>query len=268
MPEVQAALPANLKIDLFVFEGGQGIVYKGTVDGTSAAIKIYFGRDIERRIEREVRALRAINCVNVVKLLWTGQCNIAGSNLDVVATEFIDGENLELVISQRVLTEVELAQLLVDVCRAIDVLWQKRIVHRDIKPPNILLTSASKYCLIDLGVARHLEATSLTAQGFTWGTPGYMSPEQARCVRQLSCKSDIYALGLVVVEAATGAHLAQRNQMRIVGEDLSKIIPNPIAGYLMNPIVSTMLHPRPTKRPMPHEVIAEIGKLYSGRVHV
>ena len=57
-------------------------------------------------------------------------------------------------------------------------------------------------CVIDLGVARHLDQTTLTALGITWGTLGYMSPEQTRAVRQLTCKSDLFSLGVILLESA------------------------------------------------------------------
>lgn len=111
-----------------------------------------------------------------------------------VATEFIEGEVLSAVLSRGHLPTGQVARIGREIALAIAALWVERLVHRDIKPNNIMFAHNGRAVLIDLGVARHLSLGALTTLGKTWGTDGYMSPEQANALRQLSCKSDIFSL--------------------------------------------------------------------------
>lgn len=256
----QSILPDEIALESSLPCGAQGVVFRGQVLGQPAAIKIYFPGHVEQRVQREVDALKVLQCRNIVSLLWAGELSADGWDLRVVATELVDGGSLDAVISIRALTHQELGILAFDCSEAIEAMWSGRIVHRDLKPSNIVLTPERRAKVIDLGVARHLDHSSLTAMGMTWGTLGYMSPEQTRTIRQLTCKSDVFSLGVILVESALGRHPSQRDQHRLLSRALHKGLPNEIEDWEYAGLVMAMLHPRPTSRPRPSNIKAVLAE--------
>lgn len=246
---VQTLVPSEISLHSLIQAGGQGAVFLGTFDGAPAAIKIYFPGQLSTRVDREVDALRILQCESIVKLFWYGYVEAGEDSLPIVVTEYIEGLSLESRLKQSPLEEDELCRLAYDVTSAIDCMWDLRIVHRDLKPANILCRPSGRFCVIDLGVARHLEMSSLTAMGLTWGTYGYLSPEQTRSVRQLTCKSDIFALGVVLLEAGLGRHPTQRDQLRLLARGFHKKLPEPIESMGICSLIKSFLDPRPTRRP-------------------
>jgi serine/threonine-protein kinase len=109
-------------------------------------------------------------------------------------------------------------------------------------------------CVIDLGVARHIDKTSLTAVGFTWGTQGYMSPEQCQAAKQLTYRSDLFALGVIAIECSLGRHPTMLNQDTLLSMNYHICLPPPISSWGYSEIVKRMLNPSATKRPTPHEI--------------
>ncbi len=240
--------------------GGQGVVYRGKFYNTDAAIKVYFPGQLQQRIDREVAALKTLNCDTVVKMLWYGNINVFEYQLPVVATELIDGTSLDKLYKQRPISFDELGKIIYDISKAIHSMWNQRIVHRDIKPSNILIRENGRACLIDLGVARHLDETSLTAIGSTWGTYGYLSPEQTKTIRQLTCKSDIFSLGVLAVECAVQHHPSQGDQLRLFALNLHQALPEPLHSWEYSNYLRSMLNPEPTRRPKPEDLISAFSK--------
>lgn len=246
--------------------GGQGIVFKAHAKDPSdgkqkkVALKIYFAGSLPERTDREVQALRRLQCDTLVKLYEAGQVVLRAHSCMYVATEFIDGDVLSSAISIKRLTVPEAIKTATDLALAIDTLWKDRIVHRDIKPQNIMRKSDGRSILIDLGVARHLSLAALTTAGKTWGTEGYMSPEHARALRQLSCKSDIFALGIVLLESLLGQHPTGHSQAALSTGGLR------VANLGLNlppdfgSIVEAMISPNAVNRPHPNEVIENLKR--------
>jgi eukaryotic-like serine/threonine-protein kinase len=241
-------------------EGGQGIVFKANANSCSPtqqllALKIYYPGSLTERTKREVEALRRLHCETFVKLFDAGHVVLRGQQCMYVAMEFIDGEVLSNILARGPLTPNRAARIACDIALAIQALWQERIVHRDIKPQNIMLTNVGRAVLIDLGIAKHLSLGSLTTAGKTWGTEGYMSPEHAKALRQLSCKSDVFALGIVLQESLAGSHPTGFNQMALLSGGL------PTTGLGLNLPVNFMtsldllLHFNPHRRPTPEQVL-------------
>lgn len=177
-----AQTPGDLSVSALIKQGGQGAVFRGTYANLSAAIKVYYPGQLDKRVEREIKALASLDCPTIVRLYWSGTVDYDGEIIPVTSTEFIAGSDLSDIIKKATLTEEEVGRLVYDVAEAIEALWanDKRIVHRDLKPDNIMARSGGRYCVIDLGVARHIDEPTLTATGSTWGTVGYFSPEQSR----------------------------------------------------------------------------------------
>lgn len=203
--DANRALPSNVRVKSVLAAGGQGVVYTGTVDGKAAAIKLYTTLPYEMRVDREVDALRKVTCVSIAGLLWAGAINLGDDEIRVVATQLVGGDPLDKVLAQRALTDGEIGAVVYDATIAVQALWDKKIVHRDLKPSNLIVENG-RATVIDLGVARHVDQASLTATGSTWGTRGYMSPEQSRHVKQLTCRSDLFAIGIIAVQCAIQRH--------------------------------------------------------------
>lgn len=249
--------PDNLKAASLVKKGGQGAVFSGTYAGDTTAIKVYYPGQLDKRVEREIEALSSLDCSTIVRLYWSGTIDYEGEIIPVTATEFIAGSDLRDVIDAAALSEAEVGKLVYDVAAAIKALWDsgKRIVHRDLKPDNIMVRGDGRYCVIDLGVARHIDEPTLTATGSTWGTVGYFSPEQAKARKALTSKSDVFALGIIAVEAALGRHPTRRDQRRVFSSGMDQQLPGLADSFSFAPLIRRMLSASPLKRPSPQEIM-------------
>jgi outer membrane protein assembly factor BamB len=186
--------------------GGMGRVYLGySPAGRAVAVKIChpeFAADpsFVHRFALEVTAARAVNG------LYTAQVVDAGpdDNPPWLATSYVPGPSLlDAVGTYGPLPEPAVWRLAAGLAEALAAVHARGLVHRDLKPTNVLL-AADGPRVIDFGVARALDGASLTATGITFGTPSYMSPEQAQG-RETGPASDVFALGSTLVFAATGA---------------------------------------------------------------
>jgi eukaryotic-like serine/threonine-protein kinase len=243
-------------------EGGQGIVFKvfQPKNAIPGAVKIYYPGSVTERTQREVDALLRIKCDTLVTLRDSGQIAVRGDSCMFVITDFIDGSVLSGSLTGKPCDAKTVARIGHDIALAIDAIWAERIVHRDIKPDNIMLTKAGRAVMIDLGVARHLSLGSLTTVGKTWGTEGYLSPEQARTQRQLSCKSDIFSLGVVLQQCLLGKHPTGRNQLLLLGGGIA----SKRLGITIPPefeqVLDAMLSRQPHLRPNPKDIAPALLK--------
>jgi len=198
--------------------GGQGAVFCGTVAsgplaGGKVALKVYFADQLKERTERETTALRAITSASLVQLVGNGRIDFRGTPCVWLETAFVEGDSLAARIAAAPLSVAAASRIAVDIALAIEAIWTPhRIVHRDIKPDNIMVTPDGHAVLIDLGVARHTALSDLTTLGTAWGTQGYMSPEQAMARRSLTCHSDVFSLGIVVQQSILGRHPTNGDQ--------------------------------------------------------
>lgn len=209
MRELEAALPDGYELGPFLSAGGQGAVFKGSVHGTPAALKLLFAEhDPEfRRLARELTLLQAIESPHLVHVLDHCEVDLDSGPTRVVAYEFIPGGDLTAALSTEAepLTENELLHIGLHVSLAMSALWSERIVHRDIKPANIM-KGEGHYVLVDLGLARHLDRSDLTMPGGAPGTSGYKSPEQAAGRRSLTTSTDVFSLAVTLYTLASRAH--------------------------------------------------------------
>lgn len=210
LEEARKMVPDNIQIKEYLESGSQKAVFKANYNGNNVALKIYNPECSIYRAQREINAMTIINSPYVVKLY---EFNIQVSN-NMTAMysieEFIEGESLSSYIANRkTLTEKELIIFLEKLLIAFIELRRCKLVHRDIKPSNIMFRRDNTPVLIDLGIARHLDLTSLTGTVFDIGpcTYPYASPEQLRNQKNLiGPRCDLYALGLVAYESYTGVH--------------------------------------------------------------
>jgi len=189
-------------------EGGMATVYKGfdTQLERFVAVKVIlpFQNKSERtirRFQREARALAKLNHPNIVRLLDYGE----HGDLPYLVMEYIPGEMLKQKMDRPMAWQTA-AQLLIPVARALEYAHQHGIIHRDVKPSNILLSESGEPMLLDFGVAKTLqseETFDLTGTGVGVGTPEYMAPEQG-VSKTTDHRVDIYSLGTIFYELVTG----------------------------------------------------------------
>jgi Protein kinase domain len=187
-------------------QGGMGRVYLGlSPAGRAVAIKVVrsdLARDTEflARFRQEVAAARAVSGIYTAPVVASG----LDETPPWLATAFVPGPSLDQVITEHgPLPEPALWPLLAGLVEALQAIHACGVVHRDLKPANVLL-AADGPRVIDFGISRAADGTALTAAGVVFGTPGYMSPEQAEGM-PAGPASDVFALGCVMAYAAGGA---------------------------------------------------------------
>lgn len=189
-------------------QGGMGLVYRANQVSLDrqVAIKILSkalseNNEFIKRFEREAKSIGRISHTNLVAVYDFGRFE----GLYYMVTEFVEGTNLAKLINEKlVIPAEELLPLMVHCLNGLAHVSQHHIVHRDIKPDNILITKDGIAKIADFGLAKDVSNdTDLTAVGLAMGTPAYMSPEQ--CMgRKLDVRSDLYSLGVTAYFALTG----------------------------------------------------------------
>ncbi|TDS25642.1 serine/threonine protein kinase [Halanaerobium congolense] len=236
--------------------GAQGFVFKVKREEEELFLKIY-KPDMKIRAEREVEKLKELDSPYFVDLIDSGNIQIGDKDYYYAVTDFISGENLKNVIKVRKLEDFEMRKLIISMCRAIDQLWENDIVHRDIKPANIMKRE-DDFILIDLGIAKHHDLSTITKTGMALGTPVYMSPEQLAARKNITLKSDLFSLGIVLYEAYTGQH-PYGFEYTMIG----RISPTPIKSARLNydnkiaNIINYLLKTRPIDRPFSGKEVIE-----------
>ncbi len=203
--------------------GGMGEVYLAhdAQLGRKVALKLLpreFTRDRERvqRFKQEARAVSSLNHPNIVTVFEIGQ----GDDLHFIATEFIDGQTLRQRMMEAPMKLHDALEVAIQTANALTAAHQAKVVHRDIKPDNIMLRRDGYVKVLDFGLAKLIEpfqaeaATIIgsgisaggqisTDPGRVVGTPRYMSPEQIRA-QQVDVRTDIFSLGVVLYEMIAG----------------------------------------------------------------
>ncbi|HZV01304.1 MAG TPA: serine/threonine-protein kinase, partial [Planctomycetota bacterium] len=193
-------------------EGGMGQVFKARQRSIDRLValkvltpKLAEDKDYVERFEREAKAAGKLSHPNIVAVIDRGEDTTGPKAIRWIAFEFIDGSSLEGRIKKGRLGEREATKIVRDIAEALRYAGEKGLIHRDVKPDNILLTSDGTPKLADLGLAKFQnDNASLTQTGIVMGTPHYMAPEQALGERNLDIRADVYALGLVFYRCLTG----------------------------------------------------------------
>jgi serine/threonine protein kinase len=189
--------------------GVMGVVYGGVdeANGIPVALKVLpkhltHDKAFVERFKREVRATGTLSHPNIVNIYDAGIEN----GVFYLAMEFVDGETL----NQRLRREGRLTEPLGlhvgrEVAKGLDHAHSHGILHRDVKPENIMLAKSGGVKLADLGLAKFLEDSQrITAEGIAVGTPHYISPEQARALKETDHRTDLYSLGATLFHVLTG----------------------------------------------------------------
>jgi len=193
-------------IECEIGHGAMGVVYKAhdPAIGRMVALKtittgLKENPDLLERFYREARAAGNLQHPNIVTIYDLGE----GDGTPYIAMEFLEGEDLELVISER--RPIPLSQkvsYVVMAARALDYAHKRGVVHRDVKPANIVVTTEGTIKVVDFGIARLVDA-SRSQTGLLIGTVNYMSPEQVRG-EKVDGRSDIFSLGVMFYELIAG----------------------------------------------------------------
>jgi nitrous oxidase accessory protein NosD/predicted Ser/Thr protein kinase len=189
-------------------KGAMGEVFLGrdTVLGREVAIKTIlagssFGEEAKARFEREARSTAALNHPNIVTVFEFGE----EEGLHFLAMEYLEGEDLETLIQKRQLSRTEALEVLAQTCEGLAYAHERGVIHRDVKPANILVIQRGKRLtakLMDFGVAL-VNQSNLTQQGIWMGTANYMAPEYLDSGKA-GVSSDLFAVGVMLYEVVAG----------------------------------------------------------------
>jgi protein kinase-like protein/2TM domain-containing protein len=193
--------------------GGMGVVYRARDERLQrrVAIKVLppelaFQQDIRERFTREAQTAARLSHPHIVPIHSVGE----GQGLVYFVMGYVDGESVAARIRRRGRLPVEEARrIMIETADALSAAHALHVIHRDIKPDNILLEGArGRVMVTDFGIAKALSSASgatLTGIGVAIGTPSFMSPEQAAGERTIDGRSDLYSLGIVTYQMLTGA---------------------------------------------------------------
>ncbi|HEY3124835.1 MAG TPA: protein kinase [Thermoanaerobaculia bacterium] len=207
-PQVGQLFAARYEIQSVLGQGGMGIVYKAhdrDLDDV-VAIKTLRGDALSAdptlldRFKQEIRLARRITHPNILRTHDLGETN----GLRYLSMEFVKGITLKALVEQDQLIPTPVAlRISKQICAGLAAAHEVGVIHRDIKPQNIIIEPTGGLKVMDFGIARLTQEHGMTSTGTVVGTPDYMSPEQARGVT-LDFRSDIYSTGVVLYELFTG----------------------------------------------------------------
>jgi serine/threonine-protein kinase len=204
---VRDALAADYELLEELGRGGMALVYRARERALEreVAVKVLpfglaFDREFVERFQREARTAAQLEHPNIIPIYRVGQ----SGRVNYFAMKYLRGGSLAGVLRRRGrLAAPEVRRLLADCGGALAYAHQRGIVHRDIKPDNVMFDEFGQLLLTDFGIAKAVTGTGLTGTGMSIGTPHYMSPEQARA-QAVDGRSDLYSLGVLAYQCLTG----------------------------------------------------------------
>jgi len=230
-------------LNRLIGRGGMGAVYEATVPGEEKtyAVKVLLGgigtdSPFLERFRREAKASSKLSHPGIVKVHDFGR----ERDRFFFAMDYIKGRPLDEVIEGKSLGVKSAAKAIIQVAEALHHAHEKGIVHRDVKPSNLILAKGGRIYITDFGIARDESASALTMEGEILGTPFYMSPEQALGRRDaIDRRSDVYSLGVTFYELLTCTTPFRGDEMN---EILRRIITeDPVKPSLLNAQVPSSL---------------------------
>jgi serine/threonine protein kinase/tetratricopeptide (TPR) repeat protein len=243
----QTSLPGKLlggryQILRVLGEGGMGAVYQARdleLERIIALKVIRFelasNTGILQRFKQELILARNVTHKNVIRIYDLGEAD----GIKFITMEYVEGDDLRsLLRSKGKLPPGEAVVIIQQICRALEVAHGEGVIHRDLKPQNVMLDPQGRIVVMDFGLARSFESQGMTQTGALVGTLEYMSPEQAMGA-DLDQRSDLFAVGLIFYELLTGkvpykadtaiASLMRRTQERAIpASDTDSTVPKPL----------------------------------------
>lgn len=198
-------------------EGGMASVHLAydTVLDRQVAIKTLhteLGREqsFRERFRREAQSVAKLTHTNIVSVFDTGEDDLGGATMPYIVMEYVEGKPLGSVLDAAVhqygaMPSDQALKITADVLAALEISHEMGLVHRDIKPGNVMMTKRNVVKVMDFGIARAMQSgvTSMTQTGMVVGTPQYLSPEQA-LGRGVDARSDLYSVGIMLFQLVTG----------------------------------------------------------------
>jgi len=253
--QVGTLLNGRYRLDAQIGSGGMSTVYRAfdTVLERQVAIKLMHREiasdsDQLERFRREARAVAQLNHPHIVTVIDAGEGAPADDPIDprhpvvgmpYIVFEYVEGETLKDRIRRHGRLPVsEAVAYAIEIARALGVAHDRGIVHRDVKPQNVLVDEEGSAKVTDFGIARTLDQEGLTADGRVLGTTDYVSPEQA-LGHAVTGQSDLYSLGIVLFEMLTGeVPYKGENQVAVAMKHVREDLPD---VQLRRPEVSSAL---------------------------
>jgi serine/threonine protein kinase len=242
MTTVGTLLSARYRLDAQIGSGGMSTVYRAfdTVLERPVAIKLMHREiasdsDQLERFRREARAVAQLNHPHIVQVIDAGE----DEGTPYIVLEYVEGETLKERIRRHGRLPVgESVAYAIEIARALGAAHERAIVHRDVKPQNVLVDSEGSAKVTDFGIARTLTEEGLTADGRVLGTTDYVSPEQA-LGHPVTGQSDLYSLGIVLYEMLTGeVPFRGENQVAVAMKHVREELPD---VSMRRPEISTAL---------------------------
>lgn len=236
-------LDSRFEIDSVISRSGMATIYKAKDLETkqTVAVKIpHMQMESDAgsfaRFQREAEIGEMLDHPNILKFI-----KVPNKSRPYIVTEYLEGKSLSNVLNEvRPLPIPDAVQIASYICGALAHMHEHKVVHRDLKPQNIMLCNDGSLRIIDFGIAKSMEMRRLTFAGFTpaMGTPDYMAPEQVKGKRGDE-RTDIYSLGAVLYEMTTGSVPFEGPNPFVVMN--SRITGDPIAPRKVNPQISEQL---------------------------
>jgi hypothetical protein len=246
----------NYKNLVEIGSGGMATVYRATApNGNLVALKVlalHLAADPTARLRFEQESNLGLAHPNIARVLESG----VKDGAPFIVMEYVVGESLDHRLTNKgPLTIQELAPILRDAAQALDYAHARGVIHRDVKPSNILIRTSGQALLADFGVAKSASLTAYTATAARVGSVFYMSPEQADGALEITAASDIYSLGVTAYYALTGHHPFEGdNEIAIARMHLdNKPRPpsemNPAVPKAVSAVIMQALEKDPARRP-------------------
>jgi len=217
-------------------EGGMGEVYLAEDTKLKRRVALKFlpaqyasDAEFKERFKREAQAAAALNHPNIITIHEVAEYE----NKPYIAMEYVEGESLKDLIAKKELSISRVIDMAMQICEGIAKAHQQEIVHRDIKPQNILIDKDDRARIVDFGLARLKRDVMLTQPGSTLGTVAYMSPEQAQGL-EVDQRSDIFSFGVVLYEMITAQMPFKGEHEAAIINSIVNEIPEPLARYKAN----------------------------------
>jgi serine/threonine-protein kinase len=241
-----------------VGQGGMSVVYRGrdTVLKRDVAIKVLHHHlasheEARHRFEREAQAVAKLRHDNILEIFdYSGR----GSTDSYIVTEFISGRTLKDFITRQKIAYPEIAgMIVVEVCRALAHAHGLGVLHRDVKPENIMVRDDGRLKLMDFGIAQVIDTQRMTVTGQLLGSPAYMSPEHVEG-KPLDFRTDIFSVGILLYQLATGElPFKGRNPHEILKKIaeckyLDARVVNPFVGERLGKIIAKAMARAPEDR--------------------
>ncbi len=257
-------------------QGGMGAVYKARDIELERTVALKLIRsdlashpEILRRFKQELILAREVTHRNVIRIFDLGQA----SGVRYITMDYVEGQDLRALLNEKgKFSPEEAVPIFLQIAAALEAAHQAGVVHRDLKPQNVMVDKDGRVYVMDFGVARSLETPGMTQTGALMGTPEYMSPEQAKGLK-VDARSDLFSLGIIFYEMLSGASpfKADTAMATMFKRTRERAVPLAQAGsgvpVFLSDIVSKCLEiDREQRYPSARAIIEDLEKWKGGEV--